>query len=1208
MTDNISFGHFFKAASGNEPFPWQVRLYDKFVSGNFPDSANIPTGLGKTSIIAIWLFALALHPEKTPRRLVYVVNRRTVVDQTTTEVEKLREALLVNPELKDISDRLRSLCALPLSAPEFNPLAVSTLRGQFADNREWSADPSRPAVIIGTVDMIGSGLLFNRYTVGFKLRPHHAAFLAQDVLLVHDEAHLEPAFQQLLRSIVAEQARSNDLRKLRVIELSATTRSVAPIESFKIGEDDEQNEFVYKRLHAAKKLSLAAYGNGEDERAKIIKFALARQQTGRAILIYVRSVESATKVAAELDKGERKGHVLVLTGTMRGKERDELVNNPIFQRFLPESARANGVAPADGSVFLVATSAGEVGINISADDLICDLSTYESMAQRFGRINRFGERNDSMITVVYPQEFPHAIKIRDAEQAVVEGKKDAKKILREIKDKEASGISREKTLALLRKLNGDASPAALEKLSVNERITAFSPQPMIRVATDVQFDAWALTSIREGIAARPPVAPYLHGKAKGEKSETHVAWRDDVDIIQGNLLEAYPPEELLEDFPLKPHELLRDTTDRIVETLGKIIAVRQKADKSLPDAWILNEFGSVRILPLTELASAAKARKELTKAEEIKLSELKSVLADSTLILSPSIGGCRQGLLDSDSENADDIADIEAFRCRIRNATPDIPEKYVADYRLIRIIDTQLGDEGDNLESSGRYWLWLESKNNIGSEKRSTRNLETLAEHSKAVVANAAAIAEKLVPMPCAGEPDLRRCLIAASELHDSGKNRRQWQFGIGNTVYDPAKPDTVFAKPGGSLRPRNLLESYRHEFGSLSDATTSNNFASLSPIERDIVLHLIAAHHGRGRPHFPSKEVFDYKSSPDTSVAIAAEVPSRFARLQRRFGRWGLVWLESLLRAADYSASAGIVADTVIKTDCLNAGISEQPDEAIIQSKSVATISLHVDIANPGQYFACCGVFELVSRLAQDALAHFEQDAVSKQWHFVITNAVTPDREIITLQSLIKKFIAAQITAIEPDDAPLTPLSISAPFNFLLDWWRYEGREIGKLKTWAGQMSVCSVANDMKRTLEKELARNASATQNLLSTSSVENAGQPYYFDANYAANAQAQDVGFSVDKLKKGGIKFRTAIIPAVELLCLVGLQRARPLLAVNDRGREHLYDYFVWKQDIPISIVAAVIAGVLPENCLRFRFANPSRAEDYRAFMPAVLSDSY
>ena len=98
-------------------------------------------------------------------------------------------------------------------------MAISTLRGQFADNREWSADPSRPAVIVGTVDMIGSRLLFGGYGIGFKTRPLHAGFLGIDALLVHDEAHLEPAFQQLIEAIGDEQRAGN--RAPLAMELSA---------------------------------------------------------------------------------------------------------------------------------------------------------------------------------------------------------------------------------------------------------------------------------------------------------------------------------------------------------------------------------------------------------------------------------------------------------------------------------------------------------------------------------------------------------------------------------------------------------------------------------------------------------------------------------------------------------------------------------------------------------------------------------------------------------------------------------------------------------------------------------------------------------------------------------------------------------------------------------------------------------------------------
>ena len=75
---------------------------------------------------------------------------------------------------------------------------------------------------------------------------------------------------------------------------------------------------------------------------------------------------------------------------------------------------------------------------------------------------------------------------------------------------------------------------------------------------------------------------------------------------------------------------------------------------------------------------------------------------------------------------------------------------------------------------------------------------------------------------------------------------------------------------------------------------------------ERDLILHLITAHHGRGRPHFPVDEAFDPHHPESRCAEVAREVPRRYARLQRRFGRWGLAYLESLLRAADYLASEG--------------------------------------------------------------------------------------------------------------------------------------------------------------------------------------------------------------------------------------------------------------------------------------------------------------
>lgn len=1282
----LDFPRAFQSLTGSAPFPWQSALYAKFIAGNFPASASIPTGLGKTSIVAIWLIVLAQYPDRVPRRLVYVVNRRTVVDQTSAEVTKWRAQLETIPELRSLRDNLASLRAIPSAtsaeADDASPLAISTLRGQFADNRAWSADPARPAVIIGTVDMIGSGLLFSRYTVGFKLRPHHAALLTQDVLIIHDEAHLEPAFQTLLDSITDAQSASADLRKLQVIALTATSRgSSNSAPPFGLTDDDKKSHIedgaekniVLQRYHATKRLRLATVTADKDVRAEIVHLALEKKDSARAVLIFVRSVDIAEKIATELCAKLGKGgglHVATLTGTMRGKERDELVSGDtdtarVFQRFLAGRNDSSHRVPVADTVYLVATSAGEVGVNISADHIVCDLSTYESMAQRFGRVNRFGLRSDSTITVVHAEDMQ--AKYDDGLAKAKNVPKDAAKKVKSYEDKNKITLALLKTLELLRHLAelnnglGDGSPAALDVLPLDARAAAFSPLPNMRVATAVQFDAWALTSIREPIAARPPVAPYLHGEAEWEPPETHVAWRKEVQLLsKGTLLESYPAEELLEDFPLKPHELLRDTTGRIFDRLLKIAEKLPKNEGKIPEAWLVHEEGKVEIFSLLSLLtddaseagdndeeesednensatnSGEKAGKEAAKRRKDRFV---ARLANRTLILPPSFGGLSaQGFLSNNNEHTTSGAPLDVStaprapglkpdRKRLWSDTPTISSEDSTGYRLVRVIDTGLGSENlsDNDDdtrennddgetgaaSASRYWLWLEAKNVIGSERRYSANTaqpETLAAHTRAVEGHARSIAAKLLSAPIDDAPDLRRCLVLAATLHDLGKNRRQWQHSIGNLDYDPSKPETIVAKSGGKMRPRILAEHYRHEFGSLVDSDTDakiiSALATLSDLERDIVLHLIAAHHGRARPHFPADEILDFgpSASSELVAVIATEVPRRFARLQYRFGRWGLAWLESLLRAADYAASAGIAPQDDLNSEPWTQSFKKAPPVSSANSTVPAPtkrISLRLNPANPGHYFACCGLFEFAATIDPEACAWFADDGSI----FHITNSA------LSLAELLNKITASEIMGIDSESRPLTPLLISLTrsdakkLSIRVDWWRHEGSLVGKLKPWAGQMSVRDIADDMRKTLKQELAHHAPvALEDALFLSSTANDSEPFYFDANRAVNAKAQDVGFSVDKLKKGSVKITSTANPIVELLCLVGIQRARPLLAVNHRGKERAYDYRIWHSPLSLPLLVSAVAGVLPDSTHRFRFSNPSRAKDYRAFTPA------
>jgi len=1226
-----NFAEVFKKLTGSPPFPWQKTLYYRMIGGDFPSTASLPTGLGKTSIIAVWLCALVTASDPTaeaiPRRLVYVVNRRTVVDQTTAEVERLREALELQ-ELTEMREVLSNLCALPLPAGS-PPLAVSTLRGQFADNGEWCADPTRPAVIVGTVDMIGSGLLFSRYTRGFKTRPLHAGLLGQDALLVHDEAHLEPAFQTLLETIVAAQNAAKDLRPLRVIALTATNRSGSDAKPFGLDENpddkDSDDPIVSKRFNARKELSLAPLDKDEKVDAKLVEIAKARRE-GRAVLIFARSVETATKVATELDKGAHKRKVALLTGTMRGKERDDLVaKNPVFQRFLAPKDRAKKVEPEPGTVFLVATSAGEVGVNLSADDLVCDLSTYESMAQRFGRVNRFGDLEDSKVIVVHETNF------------------DSKKPVE---------AARERTLALLKRLGDSASPAALNKLPANARAAAFSPQPTLRFATDVQFDAWALTSIREPIAARPRVAPYLHGEAEWQPAETYLAWRADADFLHID-----DPESFLDEFPLKPAELLRDSTARIVKTLAALLKNRTADSGPLPDAWLIKANGAVKRFSLFDF----------------KKDSAEAVLAESTLILPASLGGLDEKGIFSASAN-EPAADCSGIERRESDSREE------ADFCV---------DISDEDADEPRYMLWFAPVAELSvSRKKATATQETLAAHTKAVSANAEAIAGKLFPdTATTGEPNLRRCLIAAARLHDLGKNRRQWQRNLGNVGYDPAKPETILAKAVGTAPARNVSEHYRHEFGSLLDAAKDPAFTSLTATEREIALHLVAAHHGRARPYFPANEAIDYSGNIAAEISTAAEIPLRFARLQKRFGRWGLAWLESLLRAADYAASAGIVAQsTSSDSDC-----STIPPEVVNVSTRAAptpSATLALNPANPGHYFACCGLFELAARLSPDALAWFERTDSGFRFHL----ANTPP-----LVDLFKEITTAEVTAesVEPDqteetetddsannegesekEASAPPLCIKGQFSLRLDWWTTASLDTSALKVWAGSMKVLRIAVSMQQAIQKILEafpqdaerilfhtcfavdpRKLKKEQEKVTTrfeadlkkaqekrnqalkkanakktgpelekekgkieakycedyakaknkqtvgllkAEAEAKAEPFYFDANRGPNSDARDVGFSPNDLKSNGLKLRTLAAPAAEFLTLVGLQRAIPQPA-GDR----LFDYRLWHQPIPISLLAAAINGCTePRPSQAFRFESWFRTSQrkHKAFLPA------
>ncbi len=537
-----------------------------------------------------------------------------------------------------------------------------------------------------------------------------------------------------------------------------------------LGPEDRTHPIVRQRIRAKKGLVFHAVEDEKKETAeRVAELALGYKDSGLAILIFLRRLDDVERVAEKLGKAKIQPEPILLTGTLRGKERDELVKQPIFRRFL--SSAEKDETQIEGTAYLICTSAGEVGVNYSANHLVCDLTTFESMAQRWGRVNRFG-CSEARIDVVHPKKVDQA----DEYEA-----------------------RRQKTLALLTSLPErggklNASPAALLDLPVSERLAAYSPAPVIRSTTGILFDAWSLTSINRPLVSdplpgQPPVAEWLHGIIGSEPPETHVAWREEVDVIH-ELLDRYPPETLLDDYPLKPHELLRDRTDRVIKELTKLAQGQEGKN-----VWVIDQRGQV--LPTT--------LGELTKGD-------KGSLNGATVLLSPMTGGLNNGMLDGsasfDERHRYDVADewLDADESPRRRRVWD-DEPVEKGLRWIREIDTvpdaEERDHEEGESSVRRFWRWYVRPGSADDDgSRSAETEQLLDDHGNSAQGSASRIGFCARHCRYFGG----QCRCHGRPLARPGQRRNVWQRAVGTTKSQQAGASKTWRR-----RAPLDLNDYRH-------------------------------------------------------------------------------------------------------------------------------------------------------------------------------------------------------------------------------------------------------------------------------------------------------------------------------------------------------------------------------------------------------------
>lgn len=259
-------------------------------------------------------------------------------------------------------------------------------------------------------------------------------------------------------------------------------------------------------------------------------------------------------------------------------------------------------------------------------------------------------------------------------------------------------------------------------------------------------------------------------------------------------------------------------------------------------------------------------------------------------------------------------------------------------------------------------------------------------------------------------------------------------------------------------------------------------------------------------------------------------------------------------------------------------------------------TIRINVDVTNPGQFFACCGLLELADRLWPGAEAWFDSYPMPSEFCIWTPNG---DGSLKTLSETACKceFDVDDDANEETDDdeekAAVDPIIITSPVQIVLNWWSDKS-----IKPWAGSMQERLILRAMLRAISPETTDPFNAQQVVsdatggATPASIKGRKkklkkrEPFYFDCRRGSKAHPLDSGWSPDTHK---LEHKCA--PAVEALCFLGLQRCRPM----PTERPNTSRYTVWSEHLPVNVIAPVVSGIVPvPRSLAYEFRNYFRTD--------------
>ena len=359
-----NFEVFFKKATGNNPYPYQKKLAESSI----PSVINVPTGAGKTesAILGVWLWH-RLHDDGTPRRLIYCLPQRVLVEQTEQRVKGWLKNLGLEEEI-----------------------GVALLLGGDQD-KEFDKYPAKDCIIIGTQDVLISGALNRRYGTNPFSWPITFGLLNNDCLWILDEI-------QIMENALPTSIQLDAFRKsfktfgpCHTVWMSATLQpewlktvnsTSDKLDVHGITKQDKEHSELKKRNNAIKIL----------RKAKIV----LKKKYEKTDVQYLHSLHIQGTVT------------IIMTNTVkRAQDLYDLFKNIqvdcklIHSRFrTADRTKLNkwiNDLDENQDKIIISTQVLEAGVDISAHTMITENAPWSNMVQRFGRCNRKGELRNAEV-------------------------------------------------------------------------------------------------------------------------------------------------------------------------------------------------------------------------------------------------------------------------------------------------------------------------------------------------------------------------------------------------------------------------------------------------------------------------------------------------------------------------------------------------------------------------------------------------------------------------------------------------------------------------------------------------------------------------------------------------------------------------------------------------------------------------------------------